>query len=142
MSYSAIEAFMRHRGELLLSGQIDALAASYMFPLPVFMAEAQVVVHTPQRASAMLCLQRISMIRRGVFAIQPRIAAIELPRNGRFRVWVDWLETAIPVQGTRRGSAVYYCSSQPSGLKIEMVNYTRMSVPELQPQFLALALSA
>ena len=47
MSYSAIEAFMRHRGELLLSGQIDALAASYMFPLPVFMAETQVVVHTP-----------------------------------------------------------------------------------------------
>jgi hypothetical protein len=37
---------------------------------------------------------------------------------------------------------VYYCRKTPDGFRIEMIDYLRLSTPELQPQFAALALSA
>ncbi|MFM7333682.1 MAG: hypothetical protein ACKO1H_04600 [Tabrizicola sp.] len=133
---------MTTRAEQMLSGALDALADSYVYPMPVYLRDQSLVVTSPERACAMLCLQRLSMIRRKVVALRPTIVAVDLPRNGRFRVWVDWLELAIPAEGTGRSSAVYYCSEGPSGLKIEMVAYTQLSTPELQPQFAALAVSA
>ncbi|MGL4238909.1 hypothetical protein [Tabrizicola sp.] len=133
---------MVRRGEQMLSGQLDLLADDFTFPLPVFLDQKRLIVRSPEQVSGMLCLQRLSMIQRRVVAIRPKVTAIDLPRAGRFRVWVDWLEVAIPAEGTRSASAIYYCSTQPSGLKIEMLNYTRMSMPELQPQFVALARSA
>ncbi|MBL9049869.1 MAG: hypothetical protein JNK19_07145 [Tabrizicola sp.] len=142
MQYSKVSEFMSRRAEQMLSGQIEALAAAFAYPLPVYLQDLPVVVSKAESACAMLCLQRLSMIQRHVVAVRPTVTAIDLPRKGRFRVWVDWLEVAIPPEGTRRASAVYYCSDAGDGMKIEMVSYTRLSTPELQPQFAALALSA
>jgi hypothetical protein len=142
MQYSQVTSFMAERGELMLSGDMDTIATAYIYPLPVFLTNRRLVVGAPYQASAMLRLQRLSMIRRGVVAVRPKVTAIDVPRNGRFRVWVDWLELAIPSEGTRSSSAIYYCSNQPSGPKIEMINYTRLSAPELEPQLAALSMSA
>jgi hypothetical protein len=133
---------MAARADKMLSGQMEAIAASYAFPLPVYLSDQPLVVSSPERACAMLCLQRLSMIQRQVVALRPTVKAIDLPRNGRFRVWVDWLEQAIPAEGTGRSSAVYYCTTRGSELQIEMVAFSRLSVPELKPQFAAIALSA
>jgi hypothetical protein len=142
VQYSQVSAFMATRADQMLSGQLEALAASYTFPLPVYLNDQPLVVASAERACAMLCLQRLSMIHRQVVALRPTVNAIDLPRNGRFRVWVDWLELAIPAEGSGRSSAIYYCRSREAGLQIEMVTYTRLSVPELRPQFAAIALSA
>jgi hypothetical protein len=142
MQYFQACAFMAQRGEDMLSGHFDMLAASYRYPLPVFLENQRLVVSSAEIASSMLCLQRLSMIHRRVVAIRPRVTAIDLPRGDRFRIWVDWLELAIPADGTRTASAIYYCTDHPAGPTIDMVNYTRLSMPELQPQFVALALSA
>jgi hypothetical protein len=133
---------MAQRGDRMLAGHLDSLAMSYMFPLPVYLADKRLIVSSADQATAMLCLQRLSMIQRSVVAIRSKVTAIDLPRNGRFRVWVDWLEVAIPQDGTRKASAIYFCSNTNSGLKIEMVNYTQLSMPELKPQFAALARTA
>jgi hypothetical protein len=140
--YSHVCAFMANRAEQMLSGQLEALAESYAFPLPVYLKDQPLVVTSPDRACAMLCLQRLSMIQRQVVAVRPTVLAVDLPRNGRFRVWVDWLEVTISAEGTRRSSAIYYCSDHQSEIKIEMVTYTLLSTPELRPQFAAIALSA
>jgi len=55
---------------------------------------------------------------------------------------VDWYELALPVEGTRMSQVVYYFENGAEGLRIAMVDSTRMSMPELQPEFLALALAA
>lgn len=140
--YSQACAFMANRAEQMLSGQLETLVASYAFPLPVYLRDQPLVVTSPDRACAMLCLQRLSMIQRGVILLRPTVTAMDLPRTGRLRVWVDWLELAVPPEGTRSASAIYYCSTLQNGLRIEMVSYTRLSAPELQPQFAALARSA
>jgi hypothetical protein len=140
--YSQVSAHLRSRGELLLSGQIDVMAACYHFPLPVYLPSGMMLLRTAEDARAILGLLREALRERSVVALRPQISAIDLPRAGRFRVWVDWHELAIPAEGTRISSAIYYCRQTATGLQIEMVNYTRHSMPELDSQFAELALSA
>lgn len=142
MLYSQISTQLRQRGELLLSGQIDALVASYLFPLPVFLQSNLMILHRPEDAGAVLAVLRDALIGRSVVALRPQIKAVDLPRAGRFRVWVDWHELAIPAEGTHMSSAIYYCRQTEAGIRFEMVNYTRQSMPDLDPQFSEIARSA
>lgn len=142
MVYSQISALMRRRGELLLAGRTDELLATYRFPLPVYLRTARFTLATPERAWPVFAILRQYLLDRGVTALVPRISALDLPRDGRFRVWVDWNELAPCDQAVRLSSAIYYCRETPSGAVIEMVNYRRLSMPGLTPQFAALARSA
>ncbi|MDX5350672.1 MAG: hypothetical protein LPJ95_08215 [Paracoccaceae bacterium] len=142
MVYSQISALMLHRGELLLTGRTEELLATYRFPLPVYLRTVRFTLATPERARPVFAVLRQSLLDRGVTALAPRITALDLPRGGRFRVWVDWNEVASCDQPVRLSSATYYCREMPSGPVIEMVNFTRVSMPGLKPQFAALARSA
>jgi hypothetical protein len=140
--FTQVSALLRHRAERLWNGQFDALAAQYIYPLPMYMGSSRLIVRNADEAASMLCLLRSAYLQRGVIALQPRVTALDLPREGRFRAWVDWHELAIPAEETRLSSVIYYCRMTASGVRTEMVNYTRLSMPELKPHFAALALSA
>ena len=90
----------------------------------------------------MLRLQRERFLARGGGALNPCVTPMDLPRGCRFSVWVDWHELARPGQEAQMSSALYYCRQIPTGFRIEMVDYTRLSMADLRPQFAALALSA
>jgi hypothetical protein len=140
--HSQIAAQLRSRGDLLLAGRIDALLSSYVFPLPVFLPEQRLVLQGPTEALAVFAILREALIRGGIVALRPNVTAVELPRSGRFRVWVDWRELAMPCGEVSTSSAIYYCRATPLGPVTEMINYTHLSMPELNQQFEALALSA
>jgi hypothetical protein len=140
--FSHVTAHLRRRAELLLGGHFDQVAAQYLFPLPLYLGASRVIVRNAVEATDILCLLRAAYLERGVIALQPRVTAIDLPRDGRFRAWVDWHELALPVEKSRVSSVLYYCKSTPTGLRTEMINCTRSSMPELSPHFAALALSA
>ncbi len=142
MLYSQVSKLLRDRGEMLLSGQFERLIADYVFPLPVFLPSSRLVIHTPDHAWPVLSHLRSALLERGVAALLPKVSAIDLPRAGRFRVWVDWQEIAFPATETRISQAVYYFRQTDLGPQTEMVNYTHLSMPELNRQFVALALSA
>lgn len=142
MLYSQITSHLQRRGELLLSGQIDALVADFEYPLPVFLGTSRLVISAPEQACGIFDHLRKAYIERGVVMLRPTVSAIDLPRAGRFRVWVDWQEIAFPAEASRISQAVYYCRHTALGLRTEMLNYTFLSMPELNGQFEALALSA
>lgn len=142
MLYSQISKHLRDRAELLLSGQFDQMIAGYVFPLPIFLHASRLVIPTPDHAVLVFAHLRAALADRGVVALRPSISAIDLPRAGRFRVWVDWQEIAFPAEATRISQAIYYCRATELGLQTEMLNYTHLSMPELDRQFAALALSA
>jgi hypothetical protein len=77
-----------------------------------------------------------------VMIFGPKVVALDLPRGGRFRAWVDWNELTMPVENARLSSVVYYLRETDSGLKTEMVEYTRLSMPELAPQLAAMGMAA
>lgn len=142
MLYSQVLTHLQTKGELLLSGQFDLLTASYHYPLPIFLHSSRLVLHAPDQASTVFRHLREALVERGVVSLRPKVSAIDLPRAGRFRVWVDWQEIAFPVEATRVSQAVYYCRDTGIGLQTEMISYTRLSMPELDRQFAALALTA
>lgn len=142
MQYSEVIAQMKRRADCLLRGDLDNLVKDYVFPFPVDLLSTRLVVCNPEDGRAMLDLQRKSLIERGVTTLHPEVTAIDLPRTGRLRIWVDWHELAPTQDAMRVSSAVYYCSVHGGQLKFEMINYVRLSMPEMQPQFAALALSA
>ena len=142
MLYSQVLTHLQTKGELMLSGQFDLLTASYHYPLPIFLHSSRLVLHAPDQASTVFRHLREALVERGVVTLRPKVSAIDLPRAGRLRVWVDWQEIAFPVEATRVSQAVYYCRDTGIGLQTEMISYTRLSMPELDRQFAALALTA
>jgi hypothetical protein len=142
MEYSNLTAQLRTRGELLLCGQIEELVSAYIYPLPVYLQSRCLVMHSPLDAFLVFDTLRAALLQRGVVSLRPQISAVELPRGGRFRVWVDWHELAYPVEETRKSSVIYYCRETSLGPRVEMINYTLMSMPELNQQFAELALTA
>jgi hypothetical protein len=125
-----------------MSEHYDPIVADYCFPLPVHLDNSRVIVRNPDEATAMLRLQRTAFVECGVIALTPSVTAMDLPRKGRFRIWVDWHELTVSGHGPLQSKVIYYCRQTPTGFKIEMVDYTRLSMPELQTHFAALALSA
>jgi hypothetical protein len=142
MLYSQITTHLRHRGELLLSGDIDGMLGDFVFPLPIFLNAHRLLIQSPDQARLIFGHLRDAYLDRGVVSLRPSISAVDLPRGGRFRVWADWQEIALPVEGTRVSQAIYYCRMTALGLQVEMINYAHVSMPELNRQFAALALSA
>ncbi len=140
--YSQVASELRQRAELLLRGQIEQLVNQFVFPLPVFLQSTRLVITSPGQARVIFSHLQLALAERGVVMLRPTISAIDLPRAGRFRVWVDWHETTVPAEATRMSQVVYYCRMTDLGLQTEMLDYTHLSMPELNPQIAALALSA
>jgi hypothetical protein len=140
--FSEVASRLRNRASWLMAEQYDRILADYCFPLPVHLDTSRVIVRNPDEAAAMLRLQRTAFLERGVVALTPCVTAMDLPRGGRFRIWVDWHELTVSEQGPLQSKVIYYCRQVPGGFRIEMVDYTRLSMPELHTQFAALALSA
>lgn len=140
--FSEVASQLRNRAAWLMSEQYDPIVADYCFPLPVHLDNSRVIVRSADEATAMLTLQRAAFMERGVIALTPSVTAMDLPRGGRFRIWVDWHEMTLSDQAPLQSKAIYYCRQTPTGFRIEMVDYTRLSMPELHSQFAALALSA
>lgn len=138
--FAKVQAQLRMRADLLLAGHLDELARQYRYPMPLHMGRGRVIVRSQDDAQAMLALLRNALLGRGVDAVEPQVVALDLPRSDRIRLWVDWHEIAPDV--TRVSSALYYCRLTPSGMQTEMVTYTRLSMPELNSSFAALAMSA
>ena len=140
--HSHIAAQLRFRGELLLAGRIEELLENYIFPLPIFLPDERVLLSGQQEALLFFSLMRQALLRDGIVALRPEVRAVELPRGRRFRVWVDWNELTLTGGAGRSSSAIYFCRATALGPQVEMVNYTRASMPDLAQQFEALALSA
>lgn len=142
VKFAKISDHMRHRADWLLGGQLDELVANFVYPVPVELESTRILVRNPEEGRAILALWHDGLARNGVVDVKSRVVAVEVPRRGRFRVWVDYHEIVPGQQEDRLTSVVYYCSRTPTGFRIEMVCYPHLSMPELNPQFAALALSA
>ncbi|WP_374646418.1 hypothetical protein [Tabrizicola sp.] len=140
--FTRVASHLRNRADWLMSGQFDRVTAGYRYPFPVWLGAGPVIVRTPAEAESMLVLQRALYLKRGVFALVPRIAALELPRGRGIRVWVDWEERAQSPEESRCASTIYYLTAESAGLMIEMVQNLTLTMPEFRPHFASLALSA
>ncbi|MCB6179610.1 hypothetical protein LHP98_15925 [Rhodobacter sp. Har01] len=73
------------------SGGFHLAARNFAYPLPIFLGNTTTVAETPEQVGALLRQLRVLVRARGYRRLVPRMASVELPRRGRFRVWVDWI---------------------------------------------------
>jgi hypothetical protein len=140
--FSQLASHLASRARWLLAGRIDEILADHQFPLPVDFGDSRLVVRTAEEGRLLLGHLCAAYAGLGVDTLVPTVMAVDLPRQGRFRVWADWHSMAQPGGMMHVASVVYYCRQVPTGLRIEMVDCTRLLVPELHPDIAALALSA
>ncbi|TNC52039.1 hypothetical protein FHG66_04370 [Rubellimicrobium rubrum] len=122
-------------GELFVKGRLDEMSRHFAFPCPIEIEGGLVVIRTPKVLEAFLATRRSSALLAGMTQMTPRIAAIEMPRKGRFRVWLRWEYIFEDVCLPDEYGSVYYLAQKPWGeLMIEMVDSVRVPPYAAQAQ--------
>lgn len=142
MVLTQLTAELVARGQSVLDGQFAAATAHCCSPLVVFLEQRRIVFPQPLILQQGLALLRQELRKRHIIRLQPDISATELPRAGRFRVWVRWQEISADGAGDRSSDVIYYCHQDAGTIRTEMLHYTRLSMPEMRNSFAALAKSA
>ncbi len=142
MPHSRISRHFRDQAARLLAGDLHRIEVEYTFPLPIHFPNDLTVAINLDDGCSILAQRRAELIARGIVALIPTVTAVELPRSGKFRVWIDWKEVTAVGEEIPGSSAIYYCRSAATGLQTEMIEYTHLSPPGEPPQQERLARSA
>lgn len=121
----SVTALITRLGELFMAGRLREARRFWSFPVGV---EGELIVMRDADALEAFFRKRREVARAaGVIALTPRIIAIEVPRNGRFRVWFRWMPHFEDYVGEDPTPSLYYMVRKPSGeLSIEMMDIVRM----------------
>jgi hypothetical protein len=109
------------------AGDHLSMTEDFVFPLPVQVKEQLALIHRPADMVALLECCRTAIAPQGPKPSHPRIVAIDLPRRGRFRLWVDWSCHARPTPDQVHTKNIYYCSVIGSRIQVDMVQYLQIA---------------
>jgi hypothetical protein len=121
--YEKVSELMQWRVDLLMAERFEDLAREHLFPLVMYLDERQLVLTSPEEfvdVCSKFCLAQRS---RYVARIETRVLAVDLPRHGRFRVWVGYDDLDIRGETLAHWEAIHYCRELQSGLKSEMLEF-------------------
>lgn len=112
----------------LVSGDLEETISLHRFPYPCHIEDRQLVMWTEDDLRAFLLERRASILGQGVTRVAAHVAGIEVPRDGRFRVWVRWTYHA-PVSAIEDGSAsIFYLQRSENGrIQAEMCHFLSLS---------------
>ncbi len=118
----------------LQDGMLDTIVADYDYPFALQVEEDLTVFATKAEFAAALAAYRGQLATSGVTEVIARMTAVELPRDGRFRIWADWdyVQQGVLHRAARR--SIYYCHTlphwarlDPTDSRIEMMQCTAFS---------------
>lgn len=122
-----VTAFFGLLGERFVAGQLAEMARSWSFPCPIEVDGQLVVMRSPEVLAAHLADLRAASLAKGLTAMTPRVAAVEMPRNGRFRVWLRWvLHYGDRVEEEGHGTLYFMATTPEGGLTIEMMDLVQL----------------
>jgi hypothetical protein len=129
--YDKVARLMQWRSDLLMSGRYEDLAREYLFPLALYLNEQQLIVQSAE--DLMLIMAKLQAARRqqGIATVKSDLIAMDLPRHGRFRVWVRHYEMNAVGAVVTLSDAIHYCCETPRGLQSEMAEFGQCRVPEI-----------
>jgi hypothetical protein len=125
--YRHIKTFVNGLALQFNTGNFRRMAENYVFPLPLQMHGDMVVMHTSAALAESMRRHHARSAAEGLTPAIPRIVAVDLPRNGRFRIWVDWRFAKDADQDAPCTQTLYFCSTVGNRIQIEMVQYMRLA---------------
>lgn len=129
--YGKVSALMQWRSDLLFAGRYEDLAQEYRLPLVLYLKERPMVIHDTDQLVAVMAQLQASRRQRGIASVRSEVTAMDLPRNGRFRVWVRHHEIDVKGRVVTQSDSVQYCCETVQGIKGVMVEFGRCSIPEI-----------
>ncbi|MBP1805379.1 hypothetical protein [Rubellimicrobium aerolatum] len=126
-----VSALFARLGELFSQGDVAGMAALWTLPCPVEVEGGLVILRSRAMLEAVLSIRCAQARVAGLRRATPRIAAIEMPRRGRFRVWLRWEYEfpGGPLVADRFGSVYYLARTSQGGLTIEMMDVVHAPAP-------------
>ena len=122
---------MQGRADLLFAGRYDDLTRLHASPLPLYFGRSRILIDSRDAMRDYFrCLHQV-LQAGGVTALAAKVMAQELPRQGRFRIWVDWAGGDPCAQSPDCHNTVYYCTTRSGGMQVEMIGYPRQFAPDL-----------
>jgi hypothetical protein len=131
--YAEAQAFLDRTAAFLNAADHRGLVAAFDFPLALHV-EGSLVVYV--NAAAMIeGLQRFRQLlaQDGLVTMLPRLRAVEIPRQGRFRIWAHWEHFDAQGRQRSRSDYLYHCHQGRGRITVEMVQVTRAATRRLVP---------
>jgi hypothetical protein len=129
---SELQKRLLKRSQMLFEGRIEDYAKEFVTPAVFYSADGMLPVCSHAAMVDTAKVLRKSLVERGIVACHPTVAAADLPRNGRFRVWVDWQEVAADNSQQPVHSSINYMRQTETGPRTEMVDWLGASCAPMQ----------
>ena len=122
--YGRIANLMAWRAGLMMAGCAEALAREHLYPYAVYFGDRLHAMPSSAELAQTYRMIHAALRNLGARQLEAQIAALSLPRAGRFRVWVDWW--AELGDGSRRlvAQTVEYMRETEDGSRSEMTECT------------------
>lgn len=129
--FQNVQDQLQRRADALLSDCHEALIPEYLLPLALYLEEDLVVLTSPREVAAAAGRLRELLRTQAVHHCRVTVTAVELPRNGRFRVWGTWQPVSSDPDDSRRAEVVYYMRQTAEGMRSEMMHVVNSGSTEL-----------
>ncbi len=122
----SVTALITRLGHLFMEDRIGEATRFWSFPCPVEVDGELMVMRDARALEAFFQRRRELARERGLLSIEPRIIAVEVPRDGRCRAWFRWVRRYADRVEEDGETSVYYMVRKPSGeFTIEMMDVVR-----------------
>ena len=118
------------RADLLLSGRLEDLASEFLFPCAFYIGQDMRMLLTAAQFVHVMGNFRYWRLVNGTRQHLAQVISVEVPRNRRFRVWVDFRDFAEDGRELRMMGTLHYCRQTDSGVQTEMVESWMCSADE------------
>lgn len=124
---------------------VDAYGRAAKFfsvPLPFHYKNDLKVLHTLEDLEATLRTLVANYRANGVEQVSWKISAIDIPRQNRFRVWVNWDHIFADWVNKDASQITYFCHLKGEKLCVEMVHFVHTpldAIGDRPPQYLRYA---
>jgi hypothetical protein len=129
MNLSESLDYIRWRSHLLMSGRYGDLARHYNFPTPIGLAGKSLILNSESEAELQLHRLRVTLNERGIYALDPTITAIELPRETQ-RIWVRWQARDAFDNPVSMSNTVYEFDVTDDFRRVVAMEHTTLLIPE------------
>jgi hypothetical protein len=131
---AAVHAMIARQADLLFRGDTAAMLTAFDLPLAVQHGDDMLVMATAEQFCGVMAGHRAALVATNVTGLQARMTAIELPRRGRFRVWVDLDHLRDAGIDPGADQFVLYCRQDLPDIRIELIDCIRLSTATVASQ--------
>jgi hypothetical protein len=115
---TSVTALFVRLGQLFAEGRTAEMAQFWSYPCPIEVNGTLVVMRDAAALASVMAERRRRASEAGLLMLEPHIVAVEIPRGGRFRVWLRWVHHYEGASATEENVSLYFLARQADGTPI------------------------